>query len=409
MAGPADRANGRPARRLPPPLPSSTEPAIDTPARTTAANSNPVAPAASPRGTADVAAPWTVEQLVDRLPGARLDRDDEAAGYGPQLRFDGARAAGATVLVEYGLLRIDGADAKSFLQGQLTNDVGLADDRRALATGYCSPKGRMLGTFWFWRDGNAGDAGYLLACSRELAPALLKRLRMFVLRAKVRIASLDATHAMVGLVGADAVAAGPALAQAVGAAAPIDWPGVPAQAGSAGVARASFVVGGDDLGRLADAVAGRGIGWVDTAAWRRLEVDSAVARVTAGSVERFVPQMVNFERTGGVSFTKGCYPGQEIVARSQYLGTLKRRMFLADGRGTLPAPGRDVRLVGGSADAEAPGTVVLAARAPQVGPDAFRVLFEARLAAVDDGFEIDGHRLALCTLPYALTDDATAS
>jgi folate-binding protein YgfZ len=133
-------------------------------------------------------------------------------------------------------------------------------------------------------------------------------------------------------------------------------------------------------------------------AWRHAEVLSAVPRIVPATQELFVPQMINFESVDGVNFRKGCYPGQEVVARSQYLGKLKRRMFLAHGLGVEPAPGSDVLPASGG---EPCGQVVLAAAD---GAGGFDVLFEARTEALDAGAPrtVDGTVLTVRALPYAL-------
>jgi folate-binding protein YgfZ len=165
-----------------------------------------------------------------------------------------------------------------------------------------------------------------------------------------------------------------------------------------------------------------GVALLPTASWRRLEVLSGVARINANNQELFVPQMVNFELVDGVNFKKGCYPGQEIVARSQYLGKLKRRMFLGMGHGAVPAPGTDVHADGQAAAQhvqrepelapqrapEPVGQVVLAA--PLADGERFVVLFESKTAAVpaqtavpaETGLRIGSGTLQRLPLPYAL-------
>jgi hypothetical protein len=298
---------------------------------------------------------------------------------------------GGVRLPDWGLIRARGADAGSFLQGQLTNDVvGLALHQACLA-GFCSAKGRLMASFVVWR---AGADEWLLACSADLLPATLKRLSMFVMRAKCQLADASAELSAWGM-------AGPAAAE---------W------MGDASVAPAMTVSlrGAAQAVRLPD-VAGspRWLVWApdgtqpDTlpalplSLWNWLEVSSGVARIVAATVEAFVPQMVNLELVGGVNFKKGCYPGQEVVARSQYRGTLKRRGSLLAG-GVAMQPGQEVFH---SADPGQPaGTVVNAASAT----DGLHhlALVELKLAALETGSlhlgAADGPVLHPQPLPYAL-------
>ena len=278
---------------------------------------------------------------------------------------------GAVRLTDWGVIRAQGADAASFLHGQLTQDVQQLDEHGARLAGFCTAKGRLLASLIVWR---AGADELLLACSADVLPATLKRLSMFVLRAKCRLSDASEAIALHGL-------AGDSAAQWLGGDAPASpW------------RRANRA---DDVGthvlRLPDSEgASRYLLAAPTDApapalpalsaqdWAWLEVGSGVPRIVAATVEQFVPQMINFELVGGVNFQKGCYPGQEIVARSQYRGTVKRRAFVFDS--TAPAlPGQEVFH---GADAEQPaGMVVNAASLGGV----HRALVEVKLAALEEG------------------------
>jgi folate-binding protein YgfZ len=154
------------------------------------------------------------------------------------------------------------------------------------------------------------------------------------------------------------------------------------------------VVPAVDLDRIAAGLVAK-LAPVGSAQWRWTEVLAGIARIVPATSELFVPQMVNYELVGGVSFTKGCYPGQEVVARSHYLGKLKRRMFLGHVAGEPPAPASDVADASGS---EPCGQVVMAAPAPGGGTD---LLFECRTeAAQKGGLQVAGAPLALASLPY---------
>lgn len=301
--------------------------------------------------------------------------------------------AGALRLADWGLILAQGPDAASFLHGQLTQDVQGLMPGQARPAGYCSAKGRLLASFVIWRDAPETVA---LACSADLLAPTLKRLSMFVLRAKCKMSDASAGTALWGLAGASA---GSWLgAEAV--AAPV-W-----RSGEREGARWIRLPDAEGqprwlLAAPADAAA-PALPALDATHWAWLEVRSAVPRVVAATVEHFVPQMINLELVGGVNFQKGCYPGQEVVARSQYRGTLKRRMLPMDAPVALQ-PGQEVFH---SSDPEQPaGEVVLAAPRPGGG---WSALVELKLAMREapGQFTAQGQALAATALPYALPADA---
>lgn len=297
-------------------------------------------------------------------------------------------------LADWGLIRARGADAASFLHGQLTQDVTALGSTDVRLAGYCSAKGRLLASVVLWRS----DADTIdLACSADLLAPTLKRLSMFVLRAKCKLNDASAEVAMYGLAGAQATAwlgddapAGP-------------WATCPAGPGravrlpdAAGQPRYLLILPADAPAPALPALS------ADDWAW--LEIQSGVVRIVAATVEQFVPQMVNLELVGGVNFQKGCYPGQEVVARSQYRGTLKRRVMAFDCEAPLAA-GQEVFH---SADPGQPaGLIALAAARPGGGSSA---LVEIKLAALADGSlhagAADGPLLSRTALPYAIPVDA---
>jgi folate-binding protein YgfZ len=295
---------------------------------------------------------------------------------------------GALHLTDWGVIRAQGEDARKFLHGQLTQDVEHLPAGSARLAGYCSAKGRLLATLVIWSR-SADDL--LLACSADLLPAVLKRLSMFVMRAKCRLSDASAELPLWGLVGPLTGAELPTAPWQVTDLPAGAWIRLPDAVSTGGTTTARYLGAG---------VAAPEAPALDPATWAGLEVQSGVARVVAATAEQFVPQMVNLELVGGVNFQKGCYPGQEIVARSQYRGTLKRRAYVVEAAADL-APGQEVFH---SADAEQPaGMVVLAGRAPggaAVG------LVELKIAALDSGSlhagSAGGPLLTPSTLPYAL-------
>ncbi|XDF37270.1 folate-binding protein [Paracidovorax avenae] len=289
-----------------------------------------------------------------------------------------------------GVIRVQGEDAAQFLHGQLTQDFLLLPPGQARLAAFLSAKGRMQASFIGWR---AGDAEVLLVCSSDVLATVLKRLSMFVLRAKARLSDATADFALWGLAG-DAVAA------VAGEALP-PWSRQDTPLGTvvhlhpgAGQPRALLAQPAGQPAPSRPALA--------PGLWEWGEVQSGVATLTAPLVELFVPQMLNYESVGGVNFKKGCYPGQEVVARSQFRGTLKRRTYLAHAPEAI-AVGAEVFA---ASDAEQPcGTVVQAAAAPGGGFDALVAL---QVASTGEALRVGGPEgvpLALGDLPYALLED----
>lgn len=303
---------------------------------------------------------------------------------------------GIAELSHHGVIRVRGADAASFLHGQLTSEVTTLPSDEARLAAFCTAKGRMLASFVVLKP--AADEVWLV-CGADVLPATIKRLRMFVLRAKAVLDEGDGALQVLGLSGS-------ALTAACGGSLPSVWRRVPLAEGH--LVRLPDAVDGDArwprglwVGPTARAAGLReGQPALTTAAWDWLEVASGVAPVKAATAEAFVPQMLNYELLGGVNFQKGCYPGQEIVARSQYRGTLKRRTQHVHGTAAMQ-PGAEVFWSGDAAQPS--GLVASAAPHPVDGWDA---LVELKLAALDGGSlhlgSAEGPRLQLRPLPYAL-------
>jgi len=297
---------------------------------------------------------------------------------------------GTVHLTDWALLRAHGADAATFLQGQLTQDVAGLQPGAARLGGYCSAKGRLLASLVAWPMRN-DEFGLL--CSADLAAAVRKRLSMYVLRARCRIDDASGAWSVFGLAGAAAM----------------PWTNETVQPWSVRQQGDQWLIGLPAVERTPrrllvqpnDAPAPEGAA-LDPQAWRLLEVMSGVPRITLATTEQFVPQMVNFDLVGGVHFQKGCYPGQEVVARSQYRGTIKRRLHLFATSGSAQ-PGQEVFH---SDDRTQPaGMVVNAAEASGAGS---RLLAEVKLAALDSGTlhlgSADGPLLQRLPLPYPVPE-----
>ncbi len=231
------------------------------------------------------------------------------------------------------------------------------------------------------------DAEVLLVCARDLLAPTLKRLSMFVLRAKARLSDASGDYALYGLLGDAARAALPEG----------DEPWAKADLGDASVVRLYPADGQPRALWLAPAASPAPAGApTSEALWLWSEVRSGVATLTAPVVEAFVPQMLNYESVGGVNFKKGCYPGQEVVARSQFRGTLKRRAYLAH----APAPVAVGAEVFAQDDAEQPvGLVVQAAAAPGGGVDA---LVSLQITATAGALQVGAARRAAVVAAPAL-------
>jgi len=279
----------------------------------------------------------------------------------------------AAKLDHLGIFRFSGQDAASFLQGQLTCDVSQA----STYGGYCTPQGRMIASFLLWRVAD----GFAMTMSRDLVDSVRKQISKFVLRSKVRIE--DASESLV-LVGATGEQAERALA--VPSATSLRLKdgrvllAVPAAAAP------------DMLGGLALADAGR---------WRWLDIRAGLPLITAATGDQFLPQMVNLELIGGVSFDKGCYTGQEIVARTQHLGRVKRRMFLANVAAQAQAGDT---LYSDDLREQASGTVINAEPSPEGGQDLLAVVQVASRERSSVRLKApDGPVLRFLPLPYAVS------
>ncbi len=246
------------------------------------------------------------------------------------------------------VIRASGADAASFLQGQLSNDFVLLKPNQWQLAAYCSPKGRMLASFWGIKListlSTPESQDIYLVLSKDIAAATLKRLSMFVMRAKLTLTAAD------------------------------------------------------DI--LPELFAMHGL-----AAWAEREVPRGVARITAPLVDLFVPQMLNYESIGGVSFKKGCYPGQEVVARSQFRGAIKRRTYLVNASQSMSDKASQTAIAVGQevyalqAD-ESVGLVV------QTAGDLALICIQASSADADLRIGAkDGLALKLLPLPYPLLED----
>lgn len=299
-------------------------------------------------------------------------------------------AAIVAPLNDLGLIRASGVDAAGFLHNLLTNDInGITPDGARFA-GLCTPKGRLLALLLVWRDGE----DFLLMLPRDILPMILKKLSMYVLRSKVKLSDATAERALIGVAPAPTVASGlPHFGVAAVDGGQIirldDKRALLALSPEAAVARWPELVAGAKP--------------VGLAAWQWLEIAAGQPRVVAATQEAFVPQMLNMElpAVAGVSFSKGCYPGQEIVARTQYLGKIKRRTYRARLASAVDA---GTHVYAPETGDQHCGAVVTVAPSPAGG---FECLVCVQSGAVEAGAvhvgAPGGERLEFLSLPYQIT------
>ncbi len=315
-----------------------------------------------------------------------------------------ATAQGAVLcdLGQFGTLRASGEDAQSFLQNMLSSDIREADTGRAQLSSLSTPKGRMLATMLIWRNGG----GYLLQLPRALCEPMRKKLSMYVLRAKVKISDASDEIVSLGLSGENAQEI---LGRQFG-----ELPQPPfgfIDTGQAGVLKFS-----DTRFQISTAAQHAPTLWqalsqyaqpAGSVCWDWLTIRAGIPVILPPTQEQFVPQMANLELLGGVNFKKGCYPGQEIVARMQYLGKAKRRMYLAHidvahpGGSAAPQPGDE--LFSADMEGQASGMVANAAPAPGGGYDVLAVVqISSREAQTVHWKSPQGEALQFLPLPYLL-------
>lgn len=331
------------------------------------------------------------EFLSSRTPTSTADDAEQAALALPTAE------AGDSILVDlshYGLLSLEGEDAQTFLQGQVTNDVKLLNGSSHYS-GYCSPKGRLLALFLAF----AHDGKLWLQFDGGLTAAIAKRLRMYVLRSKVVITEHSAeTLVRLGVAGQQAEAALRAQFTSI----PETEYAVVSQDGLAlirlpgSLPRYEIIVPAAEAPALWDKLAAT-LKPATQADWDHREIHAGIPEIVSATQETWVPQMVNLDLLNGINFKKGCYTGQEIVARTHYLGKVKRRTHLAHLPLLAPiAAGSEIVDAAGNVA----GQVVRSAANPDGGQD---ILAELRLESVEAGaLSWQGMALQLLPMPYAL-------
>lgn len=330
------------------------------------------------------------EETISFLASQGLATDGSSFGAAAAELAEAQGGAVLAPLVDLGLIRASGADTADFLHNLLTNDINGIGAESARFAGLCTPKGRLLALLLIWRDGD----DFLLMLPRDILPGILKKLSMYVLRSKVKLSDATMERALIGVSPTPTFAAG-----------------LP-RFGVASIVGGQTIRLDDKRALLALNAEAATVNWaelaasakpVGLAAWQWLEIAAGQPRVVAATQEAFVPQMLNMElpAVAGVSFSKGCYPGQEIVARTQYLGKIKRRTYRARLLGAT-TPGTHV-YAPETGDQHC-GAIVSVAPSPAGGVEC---LVCVQSGAVDAGEvrvgAVDGERLEFLPLPYEIS------
>ncbi len=343
------------------------------------------------------------DEWISYLAKAGAVLDDRQVRHFGNPEQERRAAANNTILVpltHLSLIRARGEEATAFLNNQLSNDVRQVDDAHGQLAAYCTAKGRILAIFRIFRR----DGHYLLQLPASLQNCILERLRKYVLRAKVTLESADQELCSIGVSGPDA----PGIMQEITPSIPdgddacltqngitvLRLPGVHPRFACAAPTSTAITLW-EELSPKA-VKAGPGT-------WVWLDIMAGLPTILPETSEAFVPQMVNLELLSGVSFEKGCYPGQEIVARMHYLGKPKQRMVRAhvSGEAASPQPGDAVYAPG--LRGQAAGRVVVAQPAPGGGYDLLAVIQTSRIADGSLSLHSEtGPRLEVQALPYTV-------
>lgn len=316
-------------------------------------------------------------------------------------------------LNHFGLLKISGDDAQDFLQGQFSNDVKALDGKNSQLSSYNNPKGRMLASFrlFKWND------DYFMRLPIDVLEKTQKRLTMFIMRSKVTITEASANFIGLGFSGSKA----PSLLEQAQIPLPQNTNGILAAHGLMSLA----IDVGDSLGndlkvsksptryevygsaKVLQALIAKiknKIGFYDSKSWRYFDIIAGIPNIYESTMEEFVPQMINYDVIGGISFNKGCYTGQEIVARMHYLGNLKKRMYLCHIETDQNINLNDKIYEANTDKKQSVGQIVDVLANTKNGLDALCVL---QISSVDNKLsvnEANGPNLELKDLPYELKE-----
>lgn len=305
----------------------------------------------------------------------------------------------AADLSHYGLIQFSGDDAPSYLQSQLSCDIREINLKKAQYGSYCNPKGRVLASFLLWRQ----DDNFFMQLPGSLAISIQKRLSLYVLRANVQLNDASDTLVRIGIAGQYAVALIEEITRT-----------------SCNLIQPTQVIHNENITiislahnrfELITPVENAATLWehfsqhakpVGANCWKWLDIQSGIPIILPETQEQFLPQMINLDAIGGISFKKGCYPGQEIVARTQYLGKLKRRMFLAH-IVTAEAVRAGDELYSIDMGDQSSGNIVNVALSPNGGVDILAVIQQSSVDSSPIRWQsLQGPVLQIKSLPYPL-------
>lgn len=319
-----------------------------------------------------------------------LSRNEEQAAYANLVLAD---------LSQFTLIKVSGDDATDFLQGQLTHDIKLVTNTLSQLSAYCNPKGRILANFRIFKR----DEDYFLFLHSSIAEATLKRLRMFVMRSKVVLEDYSNELLGIGVAGHNASSKLSTIFKNLPKMADetsseddltiIKLPGL--------LPRYEMHGPFEKIKSLWETLQTESA-LIGENSWNLLTIRAGIPEIVAETVEAFVPQMVNLQAINSLSFTKGCYPGQEVVARMHYLGKLKRRLFICSAESmALPVPGESIMT--NDENAQKVGQIVSSS---WVGDNTVEFLAVLQIEkSQNNDLHIktsDGAKLKLMDLPYEL-------
>ncbi|PXW88195.1 hypothetical protein C8R34_1084 [Nitrosomonas sp. Nm84] len=303
-------------------------------------------------------------------------------------------------LSHYGLIRFSGNDAQTFLQNQLSCDVREVNLQQAQYGSYCTPKGRVLANFLLWQQGD----DYLMQLPASLIASMQKRLALYVLRAKVQLTDASNDLVRIGIAGPNAALLIKEITRSSH--------GSNQSLQVTHHEKISILYLSQQRMELITPIENAPMLWehlnqnatpVGADCWDWLTIQAAIPTILPETQEAFLPQMINLDAIGGISFKKGCYPGQEIVARTQYLGKLKRRMFLAHIATTETISTGDA-LFSMDMDDQSSGNIVNAALSPHGGFDVLAVIQQSSVDTCDIHWQsLQGPVLKIKPLPYLLS------
>ncbi len=307
-----------------------------------------------------------------------------------------------TDLSYLGLIYFSGEDALTFLQGQLSCDVSKIDLGRAQYGSCCTPKGRMLANFLMWQNSD----GYFMQLPTTLCTAIEKHLSKFVLRSKVKLDNKSNTLVRIGIAGNFA---SEAITEVFGFAPSTHLGAIHSKNENIiclSQNRFEIITKPDHAPKLWRYLSKFALP-VGKSCWEWLEIKAGIPIITPATQEQFVPQMTNLEAIGGISYQKGCYPGQEIISRTHYLGKLKRRMYLANILTTESIFAGD-ELYSENLEEQSCGMIINAAPSPNKGYDVLAVI---QIDSVKMGKifwkTLNGPMLKIIPLPYSINSQNT--